>query len=69
MTLRVRGGILLNTGADANAHKYNEHWRTTPLDVASHAIEAATAELLREHGADPNAQDTECQNEDDSVSS
>jgi ankyrin repeat protein len=44
-------------GADVNARNNNEHWGTTPLHAAAHANQAAIAELLIEHGADPNAQD------------
>jgi ankyrin repeat protein len=51
--------LLLDSGADVNAHNQNDHWGTTPLHAASHANQAAIAQLLIEHGADVNSQDRE----------
>lgn len=49
--------LLLDAGADVNAHNENGHWGTTPLHAAAHANQAAIAELLINHGADLNARD------------
>lgn len=49
--------VLIDAGADVNAHNQNEHWGTTPLHAAAHANQAAIAQMLIEHGADLNAQD------------
>jgi len=49
--------VLLDHGADVNAHNQNDHWGTTPLHAAAHANQAAIAELLIERGADVNATD------------
>jgi ankyrin repeat protein len=51
--------ILLEAGADVNAHNENDHWGTTPLHAAAHANQAEIAQLLIEHGADVNAKDRE----------
>ena len=51
--------VLLEAGADVNAHNENDHWGTTPLHAAAHANQAAIAELLIDHGADLNAKDRE----------
>jgi ankyrin repeat protein len=51
--------LLLEQGADVNAHNSNEHWGTTPLHAAAHANQAAIAQLLIDHGADLNAKDSE----------
>jgi ankyrin repeat protein len=51
--------LLLEGGADVNAHNSNEHWGTTPLHAAAHANQAAIAQLLIDHGADLNAKDME----------
>jgi ankyrin repeat protein len=51
--------VLLNAGADVNAHNNNEHWGTTPLHAAAHANQAAIAQMLIEKGADVNARDKE----------
>lgn len=49
--------LLLESGADVNAHNANEHWGTTPLHAAAHANQAAIAQMLIDHGADVNAKD------------
>ena len=49
--------LLLDSGADVNAHNENGHWGTTPLHAAAHANEAGIAELLLNHGADLTAKD------------
>lgn len=51
--------LLLEAGADVNAHNENDHWGTTPLHAAAHANQAAIAQLLIDHGADVNAKDRE----------
>ena len=51
--------LLIDAGADVNAHNENDHWGTTPLHAASHANQAAIAQLLIDHGADVNATDRE----------
>jgi ankyrin repeat protein len=51
--------VLLNAGADVNAHNNNEHWGTTPLHAAAHANQAAIAQMLIENGADVNTRDKE----------
>jgi serine/threonine-protein phosphatase 6 regulatory ankyrin repeat subunit A/serine/threonine-protein phosphatase 6 regulatory ankyrin repeat subunit B len=51
--------VLLEAGADVNAHNENDHWGTTPLHAAAHANQAAIAQLLIEHGADLNSKDRE----------
>jgi ankyrin repeat protein len=51
--------LLLESGADVNAHNANEHWGTTPLHAAAHADQAAIAQMLIDHGADVNAKDME----------
>ena len=47
--------LLLNSGADVNAHNNNDHWGTTPLHAAAHANQRAIAELLIAGGADIHA--------------
>ena len=47
--------LLLNSGADVNAHNQNDHWGTTPLHAAAHANQRAIAELLIANGADIHA--------------
>lgn len=49
--------LLLEAGADVNAHNSNEHWGTTPLHAAAHSNQAAIAQMLIDHGADLNAKD------------
>jgi len=51
--------MLLEAGADVNAHNENDHWGTTPLHAAAHANQAAIAQLLIERGADVNSRDRE----------
>ena len=51
--------MLLESGADVNAHNANEHWGTTPLHAAAHANQAAIAQMLIDRGADVNAEDGE----------
>lgn len=52
-------GLLLQVGADVNAHNENDHWGTTALHAAAHANQPAIAQLLIDHGADINAKDRE----------
>ena len=49
--------LLLDSGADVNAHNQNDHYGTTPLHAAAHANQTKIAQLLVEHGADLKAQD------------
>lgn len=51
--------LLLDSGAEVNAHNENDHWGTTPLHAAAHANQAAIARMLIDHGADVNAKDRE----------
>jgi ankyrin repeat protein len=51
--------LLLESGADVNAHNQNDHWGTTPLHAAAHANQARIAQLLIDHGAEVNASDME----------
>lgn len=51
--------LLLEAGADVNAHNENDHWGTTPLHTAAHANQAAIAQLLIDRGANLNAKDRE----------
>ena len=51
--------LLLEAGADVNAHNENDHWGTTPLHAAAHANQAAIAQLLIDRGASVNAKDRE----------
>jgi ankyrin repeat protein len=51
--------LLIDAGANVNAHNENDHWGTTPLHAATHANQAAIAQLLIGHGADVNAKDRE----------
>ena len=45
--------FLLKAGCDVHAHNANEHWGTTPLHAASHANQAAIAQLLIDAGPAP----------------
>jgi len=47
--------VLLESGADVNAHNQNTHWGTTPLHAAAHGNQAAVAQLLLAHGGDIRA--------------
>lgn len=47
--------LLLESGADIQAHNSNFHWGTTPLHAAAHGNHRAAAEVLIAHGADVNA--------------
>jgi ankyrin repeat protein len=47
--------ILLEAGAEVDAHNENSHWGSTPLHAAAHANQKAVVELLIQHGADINA--------------
>ena len=47
--------LLLDAGANVNAHNNNDHWGTTALHAAAHANQAAIAQLLIASGADVNA--------------
>jgi ankyrin repeat protein len=49
--------LLLDSGADVNAHNVNDHWGTTPLHAAAHSNHSALVKLLAEKGADLNAVD------------
>lgn len=49
--------LLLEAGADVNAHSQNSHWGTTPLHAAAHGNRTAVANLLIERGADMEAKD------------
>jgi ankyrin repeat protein len=49
-------GLLLDHGADIQAHNENGHWGTTPLHAAAHGNQAKVVELLLARGADVNAQ-------------
>lgn len=49
--------LLLEAGANINAHNQNSHWGTTPLHAAAHGNRSAIAALLLKHGADINAHD------------
>jgi ankyrin repeat protein len=49
--------LLLDAGANVNAHNENDHWGTTPLHAAAHANQAAIAQLLIDRGAEINALD------------
>lgn len=49
--------LLLDYGADVNAHNENDHWGTTPLHAAAHANQAVIAQMLIDRGADLNAKD------------
>src|SRR5262245_20865479 len=51
--------LLLEAGADVNAHNENDHWGTTPLHAAAHANQSAIAQLLIDRGANLNARDRE----------
>ena len=47
--------LLLESGADIQAHNENFHWGTTALHAAAHGNHRAAAEVLLAHGADVNA--------------
>jgi ankyrin repeat protein len=47
--------LLLDHGADIQAHNANFHWGTTPLHAAAHGNQRAAAEALIARGADINA--------------
>ncbi len=47
--------LLLDHGADIQAHNANEHWGTTPLHAAAHGNHRAAAEVLIARGADVHA--------------
>lgn len=49
--------LLLDNGADVNAHNANDHWGTTPLHAAAHSNNSTLVKLLVERGADLNAVD------------
>jgi ankyrin repeat protein len=49
--------VLIDAGADVNAHNQNDHWGTTPLHAAAHANQTAIAQMLIDYGADLNAKD------------
>lgn len=46
--------LLLDSGADMNAHNENSHWGTTALHAASHGNNKAVVELLIQRGAEVN---------------
>lgn len=46
--------LLIDAGADIDAHNNNTHWGTTPLHAASHGKRTAVAKLLVERGAQIN---------------
>ena len=50
--------ILLDAGADIQAHNANAHWGTTALHAAAHGNQKAAVEVLIRRGADINAQKT-----------
>lgn len=47
--------LLLDAGADIQAHNSNFHWGTTPLHAAAHGNNKRAAEVLIERGADVHA--------------
>ncbi|MBV7328333.1 ankyrin repeat domain-containing protein [Chloroflexi bacterium TSY] len=46
--------LLLDAGADIDAHNNNTHWGTIPLHAASHGKRTAVAKLLVQRGAQIN---------------
>ncbi len=46
--------LLLDSGADIDAHNNNKHWGTTPLHAASHGKRTKVVKLLVERGAQIN---------------
>src|SRR5579862_7333319 len=47
--------MLLDAGADIQAHNKNGHWGTTPLHAAAHGNQKAATDALIRRGADVNA--------------
>jgi len=47
--------VLLDAGADIQAHNENDHWGTTPLHAAAHGNRKQATEVLIRRGADVNA--------------
>jgi cytohesin len=47
--------MLLDAGADIQAHNANYHWGTTPLHAAAHGNRKDAARVLIARGADVNA--------------
>ena len=47
--------LLLDEGADINAHNQNDHWGDTPLHAAAHGNQTAVARVLIARGAKLNA--------------
>jgi len=47
--------VLLDAGADIQAHNENYHWGTTPLHAAAHGNNKRAVEALIRRGADVNA--------------
>jgi len=47
--------VLVDAGADLQAHNQNFHWGTTPLHAAAHGNQQHSAAALIRRGADVNA--------------
>ncbi len=47
--------VLLDAGADIQAHNENYHWGTTPLHAAAHGNQPQATKALIARGADVNA--------------